>query len=165
MRFIGNYKQWINDEWLTAIMSSPGYGRPRDWKADSIQEEEVYKKAIDAGYNLNDVHFWLYEQSNLNFNISPPWVKSSTYHWWFTKMYPGQYTPMHSDPHTFENGCLRYWVPMQDYQEGHLFIYNNNLIKDYNAGDVFVYENSQDVHGAANLGYSPRIVLQVTEYL
>ena len=164
MRFIGNYQQWIKQQWLTEILNSPGYGRPRDWKADSQEEELTYKKALDAGYKLTDVHFWLYEKTNLSFDIDPPWTGTNI-HWWFTKMYPGQYTPMHSDPHTFENNCVRYWVPMQDYESGHVFIYKNELIKDYRAGDVFIYDDSQDIHGAANLGYSPRIVLQVTEYL
>ena len=164
MRFIGNYQHWIKKEWLQEILTTTGYGRPRDWQADSIAEEQTYKKALDAGYKLNDIHFWLYEKTNLSFDIVPPWTNKNI-HWWFTKMYPGQYTPMHSDPHTFENKCVRYWVPMQDYESGHVFIYKNELIKDYRAGDVFVYDDSQDVHGAVNLGYSPRIVLQVTEYL
>jgi hypothetical protein len=164
MHCIGNYKSWINSEWLTEISNSAGYGRPRDWKPDSPQEEQTYKTASDAGYDLNLVHFWLYEKSNLTFDITPPWT-SKNIHWWFTKMYPGQFTPMHCDPHTFENECVRYWVPMQNYEPGHIFIYKNELVKDYKAGDVFVYDDSQDIHGAANISYLPRIVLQVTDYL
>jgi len=30
---------------------------------------------------------------------------------------------------------------------------------------VYEYYNSQDMHGAANIGHIPRLVLQVTEYL
>lgn len=165
MRFIGNYKSWIDLSWINEILASPGYGRPRDWHPDSPLEEQIYQKAQDVGYDLNAVHFWLYEKSNLTFDITPPWVKSKNYHWWFTKMYPGQYTPMHSDPHTFESDCLRYWIPMQDYQIGHVFIYNDQMITGYSAGDVYCYLDSNDIHGAVNLGYSPRIILQVTEYL
>ena len=165
MRFIGNFQHWIKKEWLTEITQSHGYGRPRDWNPDSSQEEDTYKKAAEAGYNLKSVHFWLFEKSNLSFDIIPPWTTSSNVHWWFTKMYPGQFTPMHSDPHTHENKCLRYWVPMQNYETGHIFIYKDELIKNYRAGDVFVYDDSQDIHGAANIGYSIRLVLQVTEYL
>jgi hypothetical protein len=54
---------------------------------------------------------------------------------------------------------------MQDYEPGHIFIYKNELVKDYKAGDVFIYDDSQDIHGAANISYLPRIILQITDYL
>ena len=60
--------------------------------------------------------------------------------------------------------CKRYWVPLQDFIPGHVFIYGNSMVANYRRGDVFQYENSQDEHGAANLSFVPRIVLQVTEY-
>ena len=164
MHCIGNYSSWINPIWIAEICNSPGYGRPKDWKPDSLQEEQTYTVASNAGYDLKSVHFWLYEKSNLSFDVIPPWTNKDI-HWWFTKMTPGQFTPMHSDPHTFERPCVRYWVPMQDYQPGHIFIYKDAMIKDYKLGDVFRYVDSQDVHGAANISYTTRIILQVTEYL
>jgi hypothetical protein len=39
------------------------------------------------------------------------------------------------------------------------------LIKDYKELDVFEYESSTDLHGAANIGHTPRVILQVTEFL
>jgi hypothetical protein len=72
--------------------------------------------------------------------------------------------PMHTDPHTHEESCKRYWIPLQDYESGHIFIYKNTLMTEYSANDVFVYKNAQDSHGAANIGHTPRVVLQVTEY-
>ena len=47
--------------------------------------------------------------------------------------------------------------PKEDYLYRH---YKNN----YNKGDVFEYAHAQDIHGAANIGHIPRLVLQVTEY-
>jgi hypothetical protein len=38
------------------------------------------------------------------------------------------------------------------------------MVSNYKRGDVFQYSHSQDEHGAANLSFVPRIVLQVTEY-
>jgi hypothetical protein len=73
--------------------------------------------------------------------------------------------PMHTDPHTHERQCNRYWIPLQGYESGHLFIYKNQLITNYKAFDVFKYDHEHDAHGAANIGHSPRIVLQVTEYV
>jgi hypothetical protein len=164
LHFIGNYQQWINRRWLSEILTSPGYGRPRDWQPAFLHEEIEYSKAQEAGYKLNDVHFWLYESSNVTFTVEPPWTKG-TVHWWFTKMYPGQFTPMHRDPHTIGENCVRYWVPMQDYAPGHVFVYKDQMITNYKAGDVFQYDDASDTHGAANIGHAVRIILQVTEYL
>lgn len=164
MRFIGNYQQWINPSWLTEIKNQPGYGRPRDWQPAFAHEEIEYIKAEQAGYQLNDVHFWLYEKSNLSFDLAPPWTTGEV-HWWFTKMYPGQFTPMHQDPHTVGEQCRRYWIPMTDSEPGHVFLYKDTALTKYKAGDVFEYIDSSDIHGAANIGHTVRIILQITEYL
>ena len=71
-------------------------------------------------------------------------------YWWITKLLPGQMMPMHTDPHTHEEQtCKRYWVPLQDYVPGHVFIYGESMMQNYKRGDVFQYENSTDEHGAA----------------
>ena len=107
------------------------------------------------------MNWWVYEEKDLG-KLDLP---LSNYHWWITKLYPGQFMPMHTDPHTHEQSCNRYWIPLQDYQPGHIFIYKDKFITDYKAYDVFEYENEQDMHGAANIGHTPRVVLQVTEYV
>jgi hypothetical protein len=164
MNYHGNFKSWIQVSWIEEILSSPGYARPRDWPASSEHELQEYAKASAAGYKLDDVHFWLYEKSNLTFNIVPPFTTGEI-HWWITKMYPGQFTPMHSDPHTFERPCTRYWIPLLDWMLGHVFMYKDQVMTNYQAGDVYSYENANDLHGAANIGHEARIVLQITEYL
>jgi len=72
--------------------------------------------------------------------------------------------PMHSDPHVYERDGTRYWIPLQDYHSGHVFIYNDKLMTDYKKGDVFVFLDSYDVHGAANIGHQTRLSLLITEY-
>ena len=100
----------------------------------------------------------------VSFDLKEPWV-SSKYHWWITKMLPGNFMPMHTDPHTlYESNSKRFWMPWQDWQPGHIFMYENKVITDYKAGDVWEYENSAALHGAANIGFVPRIVLQVSSY-
>lgn len=163
MKYIGNYADWIQSSWIDEIKSAEGLARPRDWNANSAYEAEEYRKAELAGYRLSDVHFWLYEKNNLTFDIVPPWSKGPI-HWWITKMYPGQFTPMHTDPHTFEQACRRYWIPLLDHKPGHIFVYKDTAILNYKAGDVFEYVNANDLHGAANIGHEVRIILQVTEY-
>ena len=164
MKFVGNYSSWINPVWIEKVLSTTGQARPRDWPPAYAVESAEYSKAQQAGYDLSAVNWWVYEQQDLDIDIQPPWVAGES-SWWITKLMPGQYMPMHSDPFTHYSECKRYWVPLLDYEPGHLFVYGDTVITNYRAGDVYVYENSTDIHGAANIGHTPRIVLQVTEIL
>jgi hypothetical protein len=56
-------------------------------------------------------------------------------------------------------------MPLQDYEPGHIFIYKDDIINDYLMGDVYEFESPTDIHGAANIGHTPRLMLLVTEYL
>ena len=162
MKYLGNFLNWVDPLWRKLVLETNGQARPRDWPAETAIESAEYQKAQDAGYDLTAVHWWVYEKQNLNIEVNPPWCSGKT-SWWITKLLPGQFMPMHTDPFTHYQNCKRYWVPLQDFSPGHLFIYNNTLIKDYKAGDVYEYYNSKDIHGAANIGHEPRVVLQVTE--
>jgi hypothetical protein len=144
------------------VLDTQGQARPRDWPPAFAVESDEYKRAEEAGYDLTQVHWWVYEEQNLGPLLLP---LENEYHWWITKLYPGQFMPMHSDPHTHERPCKRYWIPLQNFEPGHVFIYKDNLIKDYKELDVFEYESSTDLHGAANIGHTPRVILQVTEFL
>lgn len=163
MKFLGNCS-FINNDWITEVLSKPGQARPRDWPPANAVESAEYARYKEAGYDLNAVNWWVYEKSDVSFDITHPWIKGE-YHWWITKLLPGQFMPIHTDPHTHDLFCKRYWIPLQDYQPGHIFIYGDNMIKDYKKEDVYEYFNSQDMHGAANIGHTPRLVLQITEYV
>ena len=163
MIYRGNFANWINPVWRELVLNTVGQARPRDWPPETAVESAEYRRAQAAGYDLTAVHWWVYEEHDLNILVDPPWCNGTT-NWWITKLMPGQFMPMHTDPFTHYEPCKRYWVPLQDFQPGHLFVYDNNLIKDYKAGDVFEYYDSKDSHGAANIGHAPRIILQVTEY-
>jgi hypothetical protein len=163
MKYVGNYN-FIEESWITEILNTTGQARPRDWPPASAAESAEYKKYQQAGYDLNAVNWWVYEKQDLSFNFNLPWVKGD-FHWWFTKLYPGQYMPMHTDPHVYDASCIRYWMPLQDYEPGHVFIYKDSMIKNYKKGDVFQFENQNEIHGAANIGHSTRIMLLVTEYI
>jgi quercetin dioxygenase-like cupin family protein len=163
MEYVGNFN-FMQDEWLEEILSTEGQARPRDWSPSNAVESAEYAHYKNAGYSLEAVNWWVYEKQDVSFDIVPPWT-TNNYHWWITKLYPGQYMPMHTDPHTHDSPCKRYWMPLQDHQPGHIFIYENNLVKDYKAGDLYSYIKSQDMHGAANIGHTPRVVLQVTEFI
>ena len=162
MKWCSNWKYNLHPALRQLVLDKEGQARPRDWPPAFAVESDEYKRAEEAGYDLSQVHWWVYEEKNLG-NIVLP--LENDYHWWITKLYPGQFMPMHSDPHTHERSCNRYWIPLQDYEPGHIFIYKDNLVKDYKAFDVYKYDHEQDLHGAANIGHTPRVVLQVTEYV
>ena len=164
MKYVGNYNT-LKDEWLQELIANDGQARPRDWPPAFAIESSEYARAKEAGYDLSAVHWWVYEKQDVSFDIVPPAIITGEYHWWITKLYPGQYMPMHTDPHTHERPCKRYWCPLQDYHPGHVFIIKDKLITDYKKFDVYEYDYEQDVHGAANIGHIPRLVLQLTEYI
>jgi hypothetical protein len=55
-------------------------------------------------------------------------------------------------------------MPLQDFQVGHIFLYGETMISGYKSGDVYMFNDERDVHGAANIGHTPRISLLITEY-
>jgi hypothetical protein len=78
-------------------------------------------------------------------------------------MLPGNFMPMHMDPHTVQQqNADRFWIPLQDWQPGHIFMYEDYVTTNYKKGDIFQYANSAALHGAANIGSTPRVVLQIT---
>jgi hypothetical protein len=161
MKYIDNWKHILHSDLRQQVLDTIGQARPRDWPPAFAVESDEYARAEEAGYDLSQVHWWVYEEADLGYLKLPI---DNKYHWWITKLYPGQFMPMHSDPHTHERPCKRYWIPLQDYEPGHIFIYKTILINNYNAYDVFEYTKSTDLHGAANISHSPRVILQVTEY-
>ena len=162
MKYVSNWKNKIPSTLRQRVLDTEGQARPRDWPPAFAIESAEYKRAEQAGYDLSAVNWWVYEEKDLGPLLLP---FENEYHWWITKLYPGQFMPMHSDPHTHDRACKRYWIPLQDYEPGHIFIYKTNLKKNYKAYDVFEYEQSTDLHGAANISHSPRVILQLTEYL
>lgn len=162
MNYVDNWKKYIPENLNQTVINTIGQARPRDWPPSSAIECAEYSKAKDAGYDLTETHWWVYEKNDLNIDLIFP---LNSYHWWITKMYPGQFMPMHTDPHTHEKLCKRYWIPLQDYTPGHILIYKGELVKDYKFGDVFEFNLSTDYHGAANIGHTPRISLLITEYI
>lgn len=177
MKYIGNYKDWIKDEWISEAVEVDGYRIPYDFfKDDTIANEEAAgqrehtdpsEKKIYEVYGTQRTFFHLLESGLLSFDIgNPPWLKDNrSVNWWITKMYPGEYIPVHQDilkekdPHT-----ERYWMPLLDYSPGHIFMYHKTGITSYQAGDVFLYEDPREWHGAINLGSTVRLVMQVTLY-
>ena len=165
MKHLGNFGDWIDSTWVNEILSNRGVGRPGEGKKpDSPEEELEYAKARAAGYKDDDIFFYMFTKNNTSFDIVAPFIEGK-YHWWITKMLPGNFMPVHVDPHTmFQKNSKRYWMPWQDYEPGHLFLYEDQVITDYKKGDLYEYADSSAIHGAANIGHTPRIVLQISSF-
>lgn len=167
MKFIKNIADQIDPNWLAEVMSKEGIHRPREGGIPTGPEgESEWQKAIDSGYDPTASYFQMFDQSNCSFDIPAFYTcENKKHHWWITKMMPGNFMPMHVDPHTkTEKNSQRYWIPLQDWECGHIFAYEDTIITNYKAGDMWVYEDSQALHGAANIGLNPRVVLQVSVY-
>jgi len=165
MKYIGNIKNntWT-DQVVSKVLSTKGILRPKQGGIPEGDEgRREWQRAIDAGYDVNAVYFQMFTQDNLDITVPNISTCGRSQHWWITKMMPGQFMPMHVDPHTLQQeNADRFWIPLQDWQPGHIFMYENYVTTDYTKGDIFQYENSAALHGAANIGSVPRVVLQVT---
>jgi hypothetical protein len=180
MKFIGNYKDWLKDEWVDYVLNHDGKEMPRwEFQKNGILDAiargeraefcEYQKKYEAAGYTHDSMLYWIFENDDIPFEIPlPPFVQlkeGQGYYWNLFKYNPGHLLPVHSDRATkFELNCERYWMSWLDYQEGHILVYEDTMIAPYKAADVFKFTNPFGTHGAANIGLTPRITFQITVY-
>lgn len=164
MIFLGNYSHWINPNWLTSILNTAGCVAPRDvnFSQDGRKEMHESEKQMYEVYGTDGEFFNLLESSMLDFEIDPPWIDEE-FHWWITKMKPGQFIPVHCDGPKHLKG-KRYWMPLTDWELGHIFMYEDRYVKNYKAGDLWMYEQSMAPHGAINIGHNVRLILQVSTF-
>lgn len=164
MIYIGNFANWIKPEWITYLLNNNGTLRP---SGGGNPDSEEFRIATSAGYDLTKTYWQHYCDTSCPLEITPPIETDKKILWWFIKMLPGNFMPMHRDPHVTEpgyNNCKRYWMPLQDYTPGHIFIYNKEFMVDYKAGDLWMYDDANEIHGAVNIGYTPRLTFQFTEF-
>ena len=152
-----------NDPVVTHARTHVAYLDP-----DFIVDDE-YNMYRNSGYDIWGVYFNLLEKFDVNFDIlkdPPPFLDYKDKHitWWFSKMSPGQRMPVHVDRARPDIKIHKYWMPWTDYQAGHIFTIGDKVLTDYKAGDVYEFDYAGEWHGAANIGHTPRIVLQITDY-
>jgi hypothetical protein len=77
----------------------------------------------------------------------------------------GDMQPMHFDPHVIDTqDCQRYTMMLTDFEDGHIFVYDDVLLNNYKAGDLFLWPDAMCLHGAANISMHPRVSLQMSFY-
>jgi hypothetical protein len=180
MKFLGNYKHLIKDEWIHLLLTTKGIPIS-PWKdhkeseiEDNIDVEQTTAKSVkeaslflkDGKYGNSLIMAEMFTNENMPFDLD---LKELNYllngDWWFVKQSPGQYMPIHRDTKNTHDENTRIWMPWLDYQEGHVFIHNGRFIKDYKMGDLWKYDKDNDLHGSVNLGLTPRLILQISQKL
>jgi len=163
MKYIGNYSSWIKDEYIDYLLNNDGTPRPKTTSENPDTEE--FRMATEAGYDLSQTYWYHYTNNTFPLSVTIPFDSEKNHMWWFIKMKPGMFMPMHKDPHTVEEtNCKRYWMALQDYHPGHIHINGKHFLCDYKKGDVWEYGDAQEVHGACNIGYIPRLVFNFSTF-
>ena len=176
MKYIGNFIDQIPAGLIEAVLNDPGdvtpVYQPEKWNGKP--EWDAARIALeDAGYPTLDYHFHQYTQNTecikpfldqINFKFNLPNLPP-VHHWWIVKYMGGDMQPMHFDPHIIDTqDCQRYTMMLTDFEDGHIFVYDNVLLNNYKAGDLFLWPDAMILHGAANISMHPRVSLQMSFY-
>lgn len=168
MKYIGNYEHWIKPEWIDYMKENDGFGYPRDFTDSRKNENGIQKCIIDSEWDMSCVCCISFEQTNFPFKVDSLPIDTTgwDYEWWFLKLKPGMGQPWHQDYSMDEHykETKRFWMPLQDYEGGHLFIYGDRVLTDYKKGDVYEYTDNDVWHTAASLGRRTRLTLNMTLY-
>lgn len=169
MKYLGNYRDWIQPGLLERILSTPGdptlLNQPLTWKGHP-EHEAWYKTFCKAGYDKRGFYSNMYNQYTediKDFTLAPPIdIGDSAWDWWFIKFLPGSVACMHYDPHTkIYRTAKRYWMAMMDYHPGHVFVSEGgHMMTNYKAGDLWTWEKADLMHGVVNISMLPRVTFQ-----
>ena len=165
MMYVGNYKSWIDPEIISIIKNTKGERRPNP--VVSEKEMPTHTKWTSAGIDVSKIGW----EFSYNEHIGRPHIalpispNGRKYNWWFSKLNPGDILPLHVDlfPESKQK-VQRFWMACQDHEPGHIFYNDNETLNNYKAGDLFEFPAADSWHGAANLGFTPKISLQILFY-
>jgi len=190
MKYIGNESEWITDEIMSLLENNVGNNVPV-WNPDRFHGHPLLDTIRIAGEKYfkgtipDQVFHVFYSRTdcmkNFNFtlpNLIPP---QPFIVWWFVKLNPGEYQFAHYDAillgvshHSTEFinvdstkkyiNPKRYTMFLQDYELGHVFIYEDKMSANYKKGDIFEWSDPETLHGVANVSFNPRYTLQLVMY-
>jgi hypothetical protein len=171
MRFVNNYNNWIKENNIIEMLKLKKGDRTPVWQPDRWSGNETlekFKELARPGYSNNQFFFHqLNSTSNEMKDYEFPWFElpeaREKSFWWFVMLYPGEFQAMHIDPHLTEiKNFVRYTMFLQDWEPGHIFVYDDKILTNYKAGDLYEWNDPETIHGPANIGYNPRYTLQIT---
>lgn len=160
MYFVENYKEWVTPE-LINYLESLTTG------AVKIKDVRVSNKLKEDDAVLRSWSQWFHNSSEMKGNVIAPKfpVERKNIFWWMVRLRPGEFQPIHIDPHLLKaTNPKRYTLFLQDFDPGHIYIYNENKITvNYRAGDLYEWDVNDyfGLHGAANISYKTRFTMQI----
>jgi hypothetical protein len=159
MDLIGNYKDIIQDNWIEFLSTHDGQLLP-DRRECLLEDFDTQNTQIFKSWpTLPTWH--KFEIQDLPFTIPWPVSLSDKIDWWAIKQYPGQMIPMHIDANPPEN-TERYILMLQDYEPGHVLIWDGALVSNYKKGDLFKVKDVNSQHGACNISNNIRLLAYLT---
>ena len=64
MKYIGNFKEWINPFWIDELLTLKGMARFKEGpQPDSPIMQEQWDKAVKAWYNLETEYFYMFDKN------------------------------------------------------------------------------------------------------
>jgi hypothetical protein len=118
-------------------------------------------KETYSGFRVASLSWETFTSDNLPYELVLPFRSSGVIRWWFSKLNPGDMFPLHLDTYSEDLHFKRYWVACQDHIAGHVFMYGKEVLTNYMMGDVFEFDAGSIYHGACNLGFVPKLALQI----
>jgi hypothetical protein len=160
MQYIGNHKELITDEMIDYVTTNNGCLLPDDRECLLPDFSDQNRDIHNSWDKLITWH--CFESVNLPFVIDwPVDTSNAKIDWWVIKLKPGQGLPMHVDPDP-EDTTDRYVLCLQDYEPGHILLWDNELLKDYKKGDLFKVTHINGTHGSSNISNSLRLIAHLT---
>lgn len=156
MKFVSNIE--LDSEIIDFVLNNPGTRKP-ELPVKDFQNEN-YQRWVNSGYDLRKIGWNFFTGSDLPRPFKLPFEGNVS--WWFSKLNPGDLFPMHVDSYSESKTIKRYWVACKDYEPGHIFVYGDKVLTDYKKGDMYEFTDNNILHAAVNVGFTPKVTLQIS---
>jgi len=163
IKYIGNYSSWLDSSLVNYIIDNEGEPRP-NFNTTDQRQLDTFQTWIDAGFDTSKISWQFHvlpEHLPPNFKFKLPIEHSGDFGFWFSKLKPGDIFPLHVDTVSDKKNYRRLWMACQDHLPGHIFTFEGKFLEGYKAGDMFEFANLSVQHGAANIGFTTKVSLQI----
>ena len=141
MKYIDNFVEWITEQRIIEHLSSCQGDQTPVWQPYRWQGNPILEKFTEMARPWYSNNRYFFHQMNpkskemQDFKFTLPNVPAhrNNINWWFVMLYPGEFQAMHIDPQLTEvKNFVRYTMFLQDWEPGHIFVYDDNYISNYN---------------------------------
>jgi len=165
--YVGNFSSWIDNKWIEYLNNYNGDLLPKNIK-DVSDEKNIRDKKYRLTFQNWDkdrVSCIAFSDHNFPFKFSMPLnLKETVIDWNFIKLKSGMMIPLKTpEDEDLVNikSLKRYKMFLQNYEFGHIFMVNGELITDYKLGDMFKYDDTEDWNGTVNITNNPYLFFDI----